>query len=299
MTTYSVNTLSQLPPPEFVEAFSVEDIFQQRLAELRQLDPELADNLRVGDPTYNNLLQGAIREAKLRQRINEAGKAILPAYAKNSDLDQLGALYYVFRQVVDPGDPGATPPVDPIMEEDERFLERIMLSMEGQTNAGTAGFYRFHALSSDAEVLNSAEKSPTPGQVLISILSRLGDGTASTALLDRVRTYMLNPEVRQMTDELIIQSVTVSTYRIEAVLTLEPGPTAGLALEEARAKAQEYVSLMHRKMAVVSVSGIYAALQQPGVVSVNLTSPLANINPGDTGTAYCSAIELSSVVANG
>ncbi|MGI9278198.1 MAG: baseplate assembly protein [Endozoicomonas sp.] len=299
MTTYTVSTLSQLTPPEFVEDYSVEAIFAQRLAELRKLDPELADSLRVGDPTYNNLLQGSIREAKLRQRINEAGKAILPAYAKNSDLDQLGARYKVFRQVIDAGDPNATPPIDPVMEEDDRFLERIMLSMEGQTNAGTEGFYRFHALSSDPEVLNSAEKSPAAGQVLISILSRTGDGSASPELLGRVRSYLMSPERRQMTDELTIQSISVSTYRIEAVLTVEAGPTAGLALEEARTEAQEYVNLMHRKKAVVSLSGVYAALQQPGVVSVNLISPSTNINPGDTGAAYCSAIELSSEVANG
>ncbi|WP_067519523.1 baseplate assembly protein [Endozoicomonas ascidiicola] len=293
------NPLSQLPPPRFVEELSVDTIFQQRLAVLRTTDPKLADNLRVGDPTYNSILQGSLRELHLRQYVNESGKGVMPAYAKGNDLDQLGARWKVERQVIDPGDPDATPPIDPIKEDDERFLERILLAMEGQTNAGTESAYHFHALSSDPMVLDSAEKSPTEGQVLISILSREGDGTGSEELLSRVRAHMMQPHIRQMTDEVVIQSATVHTYRLEARLIAAAGPTASLALEAARAKAQEYVSLVHRMKVKASISGIYAALQQPGIIDVNLVSPVASIDPGDTGSTFCSAIELTLEVANG
>lgn len=297
--SYTVATLSQLPPPEFVEALSVETIFQQRLDNLRQIDSELADSLRVGDPTYNNILQGAMRELYLRQRINESGKAVLPAYAKGADLEQLGARYKVLRQEVAPGDPDATPPVDAVMEDDNSYLERILLAMEGQTNAGTEAAYRFHALSSDPLVLDARPRSPSPGQVEISFLSREGDGTASAELLSRVTAYMMQSHIRQMTDEVIIQSASVTTYRIEAVLQVAAGPTASLAVEAARTAVQEYVSSLHRMNIIAPISGIYGALQQPGVISVNLTSPTANINPGQTGATYCSAIELTMEVVDG
>ena len=297
--SYTVATLSQLPPPEFVEELSVEAIFEQRMEALRGLDAKLADSLRVGDPTYNNMLQGSIRETLLRQRINESGKAVLPAYARGADLDQLGARYKVLRQEIDPGDPNATPPVDPVMEDDDSYLERILLAMEGQTNAGTEAAYRFHALSSDPQVLDAGPRSPSPGQVEISFLSREGDGTASPEVLERVTTYMMQPHIRQMTDEIIIQSATVITYRIEAVLKVAAGPTASLAVEAARTAAQEYVSSLHRLNVVAPISGIYGALQQPGITSVDLISPSANINPGATGATYCSAIELTMEVVDG
>ena len=297
--SYTVTTLSQLPPPEFVEDISVEAIFQQRLDTLRGVDPKLADSLRVGDPTYNNILQASMREALLRQRINESGKAVLPAYARGADLDQLGARYKVLRQEIHPGKPNATPPVDPVMEGDDSFLKRILLAMEGQTNAGTEAAYRFHALSSDSQVLDANPRSPSPGRVEISFLSREGDGTASTELLNRITTYMMQPHIRQMTDEIIIKSATVTTYRIEAVLKVSAGPTTSLAVEAARKAAQEYVSSLHRMKAVVPISGIYGALQQPGVVSVDLKSPATNIDPGVTGATYCSAIELTMEVVDG
>lgn len=293
--SYTLDTLSQLPPPDFVEELSVDQIFRERLQELAQLDPELVSNIRIGDPIYNNQLAASKRELLLRQRINEAGKAVLPAYARGADLDQLGARYGVERQVIDPGNPDAVPPLDPILEDDQHYLSRILLSMEGQTNAGTVGAYLFHALASDPEVLDAAVDSPSAGRVLLTILSRAGDGSASEELLQRVRAYMMQPQVRQLTDELVVQTAAITSYRVDATLTAEPGPVAALAVAAARQKTQDYMESLRRLKVVVPLSGIYAALQQPGIISVQLSSPTEDIDPGDTGATFCSAIELTAV----
>jgi phage-related baseplate assembly protein len=43
----------------------------------------------------------------------------------------------------------------------------------------------------------------------------------------------------------------------------------------------------------VTLSGIYAALHQPGVQRVNLSSPSANITIADGEAAYCTGITVT------
>ena len=44
--------------------------------------------------------------------------------------------------------------------------------------------------------------SPEPGEVVVSVLSRQGDGTAPAALIDKVATVLNDDEVRPLTDHL-------------------------------------------------------------------------------------------------
>ena len=46
--------------------------------------------------------------------------------------------------------------------------------------AGPTGAYEFHALSADGDVKDAAATSPAPGEVVVTVLSRTGDGAAWT-----------------------------------------------------------------------------------------------------------------------
>ncbi len=63
-------------------------------------------------------------------------------------------------------------------------------------------------------------------------------------------------------------------------------------LANALAAAQAYAAAQHRLGRDVTLSGIYAALHQPGVQRVELTSPTASIVVGRQGATYCTGITL-------
>ncbi len=154
--------LSQLPVPSVIEELDYEVIVAEQLDDLVARYPSY-DVPAESDPAYKILEVAAYREMLVRQRVNEAAKAVMLAYARHGDLDNLGALFNVGRLQVDPGDPEAVPPVLPRHETDDDFRRRILLSLQGLSTAGPEGAYIYHALSAEGGVLDASATSPTPG----------------------------------------------------------------------------------------------------------------------------------------
>ncbi len=120
--------LSQLPAPDVVELLDYETILAAMLADLRARDAAF-DALVESDPAFKILEVAAFRELLLRQRVNEAARGVMLAYAAGSDLDQLAALFGVQRLVLDPGNPAALPPVPSSYEGDAELRRRVQLSL--------------------------------------------------------------------------------------------------------------------------------------------------------------------------
>ena len=62
-----------------------------------------------------------------------------------------------------------------------------------------------------------------------------------------------------------------------ATLTLYPGPAAQPVIDQAQDALLAYAHATHRLGYDVSLSGIFAALHQPGVQRVTVTTPAADI----------------------
>lgn len=284
--------LSQLAPPNVVEALDFETIFAAMLADLQARDPAFTA-LVESDPAYKILQVAAYRELLLRQRVNDAARAVMLAYAGGTDLEHLGALFGVQRLVIDPGNPAAIPPVPPTLESDADLRRRIQMSLEGFSTAGPEGAYIFHALGADGDVLDASATSPAPGEVVVSILSRTGDGEASQALIDRVEAVLSADDVRPLTDFVIVQSAAIVPYAVEATLYFYPGPDRTVVMQSAQAAIEAYVAKQHRISLDVTLSGIYAALHQPGVQRVDLVSPAENLVIDAQSASYCTGISLT------
>ncbi|MFI9652603.1 baseplate assembly protein [Guyparkeria halopsychrophila] len=286
--------LSQLASPDVVESIDYETILSAMKADLIARDPDLEDTLALESEPITKLLEvAAYRETILRQRVNEASKAVMLAYAAGSDLDNLGALFGVDRLLVDAGDPDAIPPIPPTYESDSDFRRRIQLSLEGFSTAGPEGAYVFHALSSDGDVLDASATSPSPGAVTVTVLSRTGDGTADQTLLDAVDNVLSADDVRPLTDAVTVQSATIQNYTVDATLYFYAGPDRAVVLASAQAAIDDYVAAQHRLGLDVTLSGIYAALHQPGVQRVELASPASSIVVDRQTAAYCTATNLT------
>lgn len=286
--------LSLIAPPDVIESFDFETILEEISEYLVAAVPDLADDLARESSLASIIAQAmAYRELLVRQRVNDGARAVMLASATGADLDNLGALFGVERLVIDPGDPAAIPPVEPTLEADGAFRARVQIAPESWTSAGSIGAYKFHAISADGDVLDVGVVSPAPGDVTVTVLSRTGQGTASTPLLSIVDEALNADDVRPLCDTVTVQSAVIQTYEITATLYFEPGPDRALVLAEAQAAAQAYADARHRIGHDVTLSGVYAALHRVGVQKVTPTAPAADLVIDDTSAAYCTAITLT------
>ena len=143
---FSQIDLSRLAAPDVVEALDFEAILAEMLADLRGRDSAFTA-LTEADPAYKILEVAAYRELLIRQRINEAARSVMLAYAAGADLDQIAANFGVARLLIRPADDRTIPPTPAVYETDEELRNRVTLSLEGYTAAGSRGSYVYHALS--------------------------------------------------------------------------------------------------------------------------------------------------------
>ncbi|AOP95891.1 baseplate assembly protein [Enterobacter roggenkampii] len=295
-SSYDVINLSALAVPDAIVVPDAADIFTRWLARLRELDP-VFDALVESDPAFKQGEINAYQLALAFQRVNDAVRAVFLASARGADLDQIGAGFNVSRLVINPGDPNAVPPVDPVYEDDDAFRERIQLSWAQLNTAGARNAYRFHAKSADNDVLDADAYGPEthnrPGEVDVYVLSRTGNGEASPSLTEKVMSELSADEVRPLTDYVSVKSATIVSYAVTAELDIPDGPDAQTVLEHAISTLTSYTRLSHRINGLVPLSAIYAALQQPGVTRVRLISPVADLEAAAGQAPWCSAINVT------
>ena len=286
----AVIDLSQLPAPQIVDVPDFETLLAERKAEFVALHPKdeqeaVMRTLELESEPVTKLLQeNAYRELLLRQRINEAAQAVMVAYAMGGDLDQLAANYNVTRLTVTPADNDAVPPVAAVMESDEALRLRVPAAFEGLSVAGPTAAYEFHARSADGRV---ADASAAPAEVVLTVLSREGDGTAEKDLLDVVEKALNSENVRPVADRLTVRSAEIIPYRVEATIFLYPGPEAEPVMAAAKASLQRYIASQTRLGRDIRRSAIFAALHVEGVQRVELASPLADVVLNKTQAASC------------
>ena len=282
--------LSQLPPPELVKELDYETILAEILAYLREKFPDYV--ISEADPAYKILEAAAYREMLLRQRVNDAARAVMLPYARKTDLDNLVALFDIKRQVVTPADPDAIPPVEAVYESDERLRLRAQLALSAVSTAGPVSSYHYHALGADAKVLDVAIASPAAGSITVTVLSTEGTGTASQDLLDTVKAALSDDSVRPLGDVLTVQSAAIVEYTVTAELTVGTGPDAAAVLDAAKKALETYVA--ERRIGQdVPLSALYAALHQGGVTAVSLTSPAADVAVGAAQAPYASTVTVT------
>lgn len=297
MSSFSPIDLSTIPAPAVVEALDYQAILSAMVADLQSRDTAFTA-LVESDPAFKILEVAAYREMLIRQRVNDAARGVMLAYATGADLENLGALFGVTRKTITAANPNAIPPVAAVMEADADFRYRITLSLEGLSTAGPSGAYLYHALSvdgvKDVSVMGPYEDNTiTPGNVKVTVLGLTGNGTPTANILTAVNTKLSSDDIRPLTDAVTVQAATITTYNITATIFTAPGPDYSVVLSNAQASAQAYADSKHKLGLDVVLSGLFAALHVPGVAKVALTSPSADITTTNYGAAYCTGISLT------
>lgn len=271
--------LSQMPPPTIIDELDFEVILAELKTDLLERSPELAEVADLeSEPVVKLLEVAAYRELVLRAQHNERLRALLLAYARGAELDHIGVTYYLTERLeLDPGEPESSPPVPPTMESDDDYRRRILLAFDGWSTAGPERSYVYHALAADPLVKDATSITPARGEVLITVLSREGNGEASLELIEAVQDATNDEWVAPQTDHVTVQSATINTYQSIAELEVYPGPDPETVRQEAEKQATEWVKKQHRLGVTIVRDALLAKHYVEGVRRVNLISPAEDV----------------------
>ena len=267
--------LEELPAPEIIEELSYKDILRQMIEMLQEIAPEFTAYIE-SDPLVKLMEVCAYREFLLRQRLNQAAKANLLAFAGGSDLDNLAAFYGVERREG---------------ESDEDLRARIKLRIEGWSTAGCKAAYIYHAIISDPRVKEANADSPEPGLVRISILSKEEGSVASENLLEAVNDYMQREDVRMLTDTVKVVPCGLIDFSVRAKITLTGG-TPDEYLKEIKTKFQNAFDKKVGLGVSISRAWISSQLFLSGVKDVHLEEPVEDIEVSEIQCARLVGVEL-------
>lgn len=275
--------LALLPAPTVVEPLAFETIFATIKVDVIAKYPECAAALALESEPITKLVEVfAYRELMLRARINDAARSVMLAYATSTDLDHLAALVGVLR-------------LDG--ETDARLRSRTQLSLEGFSTAGPVRSYVFHALSASNQVRDVYVHSPLPGDVRVVVLAEPSvqnpDGVAGADLLAVVQATLSADDVRPLCDNVSVSSASVLDYTISATLTCLPGPDVTVVQAAALTAVRAYAQTQFRLGYDIAVSGLHAALHQPGVVRVDLLQPSTSIAVAVDQAALCTGFSVT------
>lgn len=275
--------LSRLPVPDIIEVLDYEHILAERKAALVALfdaadQAEVAMTLTLeSEPLTKFLQESAMRELLLRNRVNDAARAVMLAYSRGADLDQLGANVNTERLLIAPADLAANPPTPAVYESDEAFQLRIQESFDGLSVAGPGAAYRFFARSADGRVADASAFSPSPCEVVVTVLSTDNDGVASQALLDIVAAALSPEEVRPIGDRVTVQSAEIIPYQNVATIYIGSGPESSIILAAAIERLTAVVNQKRKLGRSIYRSAHTAALHVEGVKKVVLHEPAEDV----------------------
>ena len=295
--------LSQVPPPDVIEALGFDAMVDAWWARAVAEEPSLA-GLAESDPARKWTRTGAFREGLVRQRVNDGARGCMLPSAEGDDLENLAALFNLRREVVVEADPDADPPVEEVLESDERLRRRIQLFPASISTAGPKSAYRFHSLNADPRVKDVDVAGPgddaavRPGHVRVTALAAIVDpgdtGAAPQDLLDAVEAALSAETVRPMGDVVTVQPADIVEYRIRATLQIGSGPDRAAVLAAAKARVARAASGLHALGRGAPRATLIAALHAPGVLNVNLASPAADVAATAVQAAHAAAIEVTA-----
>lgn len=289
-TSFTAVDLSRMPVADIIEDLDFETILADGIAQMKvyMADSGLTFEGRNSDPATKLLQVFTYFAQLLRQRINDAVRAVMPAYAVDADLDNIAALFGIARKTITPADTATGTAA--VMESDTEFRRRMVLAPEGYSVAGPEGAYVFHALSADSNVLDATAVSFDPGHVIVTIMSRTADGSAWQALVDAVYAYVSADTRRPLTDLVTVQSADIVGYTVDYDLATYSGPDAAVVLAASLASVEAYVAESHRLGRDITRSALFRAAHVEGAQNVVLRAPAADIPITRLQAPYCTGI---------
>lgn len=283
--------LSALPAPDIIAQPTFEARLAGKLAQLLLLAPEFTA-LVESDPAMKLLQADTYDELVLARAMNDAARGLLLAFAAGAQLDHLAALFGVTRLTVTPANPETGAPA--VLETDTALRQRVQLAPHSFSVAGPELAYVFHARSADGDVADATAVSPSPGEVVVTVLSASGTGVPGEPVLDAVRAVLDGP-VRPLTDHVTVQAADPVDFAITAQLYVFAGPDQTLILTTAQESLAAYLAAARRLGRDIPRSALIAALHVGNVQRVELLAPADDIavTPAQFGNPTATSVTIA------
>jgi phage-related baseplate assembly protein len=302
-----------------LEALDSETTLASRMARLKARwlleDPPMAAAYDVEglefDPIKVNQEVNTFFELTLRDRVNQAARAVTLAFAVGNDLDAIGSRYPggVARLpiVADPR-PYITSPVD--WESDDRYRARLWLSASAFSTAGSGPAYVFWAMTAvptlrDATAIVDRPVPTADPTVIVTCLADdiLVTGAYATMVaaptpanvsayftalfawapipsdtdLVTVHRKLHQTDIKPLTDVVAIRSPNIVDTNIELDLWFYPGADSGSSLALATPNVATLLESNRYLGMDLTQSALDAAAMVNGVQNVKVRQPVADI----------------------
>ena len=282
--------LSQLPSPSLVDV-DFERSFDERKVRLVELLNVAGFDTTVQDLETDPyvILQRAdnIREMLSKLGLNDVFRQTLVAFATGAALDHVGATLHFLRRMSGEGD--------------ERYRFRLQLESENKAGGRLAG-YIAEAMKVSLDVYKvgawvdrSVRFEPT---VRLAIQIENGTGAAPQDLVSAVQQHIDRDDVRQATDVVVAQSVSVSFYSIDVRLIHAPGPDPSLLRSTAKTALEVMVGNRWSPRRGVPRAAVIGAAMVAGVERLDVITPPADVIVGFGELATCQSVSVTSEIAN-
>lgn len=183
------------------------------------------------------------------------------------------------------------------LEADDRLRERIKIAPNLFSVAGSRGAYLYWILTSDQTIIDAAiVQSSPPFLMRVKIYPLTAAGPATTEILDKVADTLTDEKIRPLTDDVQVLAPTTINYTIAASIVLYANADAGILQAQLNAAATAFAAQKRLKLGQDIIrSQVIAALSLPGVYSVALISPNADlaIAPNEWANATATTIILT------
>ena len=324
---YPVIRPELLQRPSVLESIDSDVIIEDRMARFKtrwfEEDPPNAAQYDVGhlefDPIKIVTENAAYFELLLRDRVNQAARAVMLAYAFGTNLDAIASRY-----------PGGVPRGEG--ETDDNYRRRIWLSPNILGPHGTTESYAFYALSAlEPNVVRDAAAFTTRGTGIVTIPVLLNkpyqlmlseqqilaeiERQYKTGLIDPLRIsfeidsgsplpsndqileiykYMIAHTRKGLTDELIIARPKVQQFRYDIRLKTFPGYDTPGVLTNVTTNLMKLIDQQRWLGYDHTIMAIDGALNNAGgVYNRTITSPPGDVIVGLDGFVRVTGIDLT------
>lgn len=274
--------VSRLPAPDAIETLDFETLVAERLSDLAARASQAGVPYNVTgletDPIVIDQQVHAFRELLMRARVNDGIRSVLPAFARQADLENAVARANVVRIVRYDDDGNIT-----YQESDTALLRRYLSSFAAPA-AGSEDGYMFAALKAYPEAHDIKVRNGGGGKVLVHLLGA-GGVPAPIDTVFTVAKALDAKDVRPLTDDVTVSAAIIRPYSMAGTLVVPRGPDPSQVVAAAVSSVRAFGASRYRIGAEIPVSALQAAAYVPNVLRVVMETPtedlaaVANVAP--------------------
>ena len=170
------------------------------------------------------------------------------------------------------------------IEDDESLKDRIFTAPNTYTTTGTEAAYEYHVKSVDASISDVRVQSTSPGTVDIYFVCD-GGSIPDDSLVDKVEEYLMDKNIRPLTDNVIVRAPATMEYDVEFTYYISSSNKSAVSIIQA--DVETAVSLynlwqVEKLGRDIDPGELNARVREAGAKRLVITSPAFSVLGKDT-----------------